>query len=144
MYQNKSWLVLLIEGYTLHACGNTCRVESTGSGGRGLLGAAGRAPVGWTYSCRCSHVTEKSKRWVRRLLCHFTQITGNHSIPPWFSLDHKMNFSETRLYHRPCTAQMIPLIHPCKGLVETGRDKTHAKYAHVGQRLFHSTVLSFN
>lgn len=112
-------MLFISEGYTLHAYGDTCRVERTGSGGRGLLGAAGRAPVGWTYSRRCSHVTEKSKRWVRLSYCAvLLKSLGINLFHHDFPLITKFNLSETRLNHRPCTTQLIPLIHPCKRLVK--------------------------
>lgn len=78
--RHKSTLVLLIEGYTSHACGDTCRVERTGSGGRGLLGAAGRVPVGQTYSRRCSHVTEKSRCSMTNLYNFSNHWESNYSI----------------------------------------------------------------
>ncbi len=103
MYQNKSWLALLdFTRLWRYLSGREDRVR--------------RKRLAWcSRSCSCGLDVQSQMQPCDRerqalgetiLLCRFTQIIGDQSIPPWFSLDHKMNLSETRLNHWPCTAQL--------------------------------------
>lgn len=87
------------------SCGDTCRFERTGSGGSGLLGAAGRVLVGWRCSDRKSRAVDQANLQPT----HFTHIR----FPNYDNHDcHKIT-EWIKDQIRACTTQkLIFLIHP--------------------------------